>query len=170
MHPKSLFSLLSRHGCNTLSRILFWPSRATSSHITLAYTSLSKTTVKDIHYIPRTDECLESLGDAEAFFTFHANWKSWQIDTHQNDNPLTVIIFSQGCFRSSIVPFGLCITEAAFERTKNIDLAGFRWKSWLVHLDGLTVFWILYIFNLVYRCYTSQEGLRSPSNYKHDDY
>lgn len=52
----------------------------------------------------------------------------------------TVFVFHVGLFRYKRMPFGFCNASATFQRTLDILLSPFRWRSCLVCLDDVIIF------------------------------
>ena len=104
------------------------------------YRRLNNITVKDTYPLPRMDECLDSLGDANVFTTLDCNSGYWQIPIADEDRDKTTFTCHAGTFRFKRMPFGLCNAPATFQRTVDILLAGYRWKTCLVYLDDIIVF------------------------------
>lgn len=97
-------------------------------------------TVKDSYPLPRMDDCIDSLGSAKYFTLLDANCGYWQINIRPEDRVKTAFICHEGCFEYTRMPFGLCNAPATFQRTMDIVLSGFRWKTYLVYLDDVVVF------------------------------
>ena len=104
------------------------------------YRKLNEITVKDAYPLPRMDDCLDSLGDASVFTTLDCNSGYWQIPVAEEDREKTTFTCHEGCFQFKRMPFGLCNAPATFQRTLDILLAGYRWKSCLVYLDDIIIF------------------------------
>ena len=60
--------------------IVFAPKKDGSLRFCIDYRKLNEVTLLDSYPIPRMDECIDSLGDAQYFSTLDANWGYWQID------------------------------------------------------------------------------------------
>jgi Reverse transcriptase (RNA-dependent DNA polymerase)/RNase H-like domain found in reverse transcriptase len=97
-------------------------------------------TVKDSHFLPRMDECIDSLGDATIFSTLDCNSGYWQIPVHPDDQDKTTFHSHEGLYKFLRMPFGLSNDPATFQRMVDMILAGLTWKSCLVYLDDIIVF------------------------------
>lgn len=104
------------------------------------YRRLNAATIKDSYPLPRMDECLDSLGDAQFFTTLVCNSGYWQIPVATGDKPKTAFTCHAGCFQFCRMPFGLCNSSATFQRTVDFLLSRFRWRSCLVYLDDIIIF------------------------------
>lgn len=96
--------------------------------------------MKDSYPLPRMDECIDSLGDAKYFSTLDCNSGFWQIPMRQEDRDKTTFTCHAGEYRFKKMPFGLCNAPATFQRTLDIVLSRYCWKSCLIYLDDIFVF------------------------------
>ena len=122
------------------SPVLLVPKSDGSWRFCVDYRRLNQMTLKDSYPLPRMDECLDSLGDAAYFTTLDANSGYWQMRVHPPHRHKTALVCHRGVFEYNRMPFGLCTAPASFQRTVDIVLSGFRWKSCLVYLDDVIVF------------------------------
>ena len=86
------------------------------------------------------DECIHSLGEANVFTTLDCNLGYWQIPVAERDQDKTTFTCHEGTYRYKRMPFGLTNAPATFQRTLDIALSAFKWKSCLVYLDDVIVF------------------------------
>jgi len=96
--------------------------------------------VRDAYPHPRMDDCLDSLGEANFFFTLHCNAGYWHIPIALEDRHLTTFIWHSGTFQRKRLPFGLCIAPATYQRAIDMLLARVKWQYVLVYLDDIIVF------------------------------
>lgn len=101
---------------------------------------LNALTVKDSYPLPRTHECLDSLGNALNFSTLDCNWWYCQIPVATKGRPKTAFTSHAGYFHFKRMLFGFCNALTTFQRTLDILLAVLRWRSCLVYLDDVTIF------------------------------
>ena len=104
------------------------------------YRKLNSVTVKDTYPLPRMDECLDSLGDATIFSALDCNSGYWQLPIAHEDRDKTTFTCHAGTYRFTRMPFGLCNAPAAFQRTVDILLMRYKWKTCLVYLDDIIIF------------------------------
>lgn len=80
--------------------------------------------VDDAYRIPRMDECLDSLGDAQVFSTLDCNAGYWENPRAPEDQHLTAFACHKGTWQCVRLPFGLRTAPATFNE---------RWiQSWRV--------------------------------------
>ena len=104
------------------------------------YRKLNSVTTKDSYPIPRIDDSLDLLGEAQWFSTLDLASGYWQFEMHPEDKPKTAFCTQGGLFQFNVMPFGLASAPATFERLMEKVLAGLHWKICLVYLDDIIVF------------------------------
>ena len=85
--------------------------------------------------LPRMDDCIDSLGDAQVFTTLDCNFGYWQIPVAQDDRDKTTFTSHLGTYRFKRLPFGLKNAPATFQRAIDIILSSVRWQTCLIYLD-----------------------------------
>ena len=71
------------------------------------YRRLNSVTIKDRYPLPRMEDCLDSLGEAQFFSTLDCNWGFWQIPLHEQDRHKTAFTTFAGPYQYKRMPFGL---------------------------------------------------------------
>ena len=104
------------------------------------YRKLNQITIKDVYPLPRIDDCLNALGNAQYFSTFDLASGYWQIPMNEKDREKTAFISHCGLYEFSVMPFGLCNAPATFQRYMDQCFAGLKWISCLIYLDDIIVF------------------------------
>ena len=122
------------------SPVVLIPKPDGSIRFCIDYRKLNALTVRDVYPLPRMDECLDSLGDAEYFSTLDANTGFWQIEVAEEDRDKTTFSCHVGMYRFLRMPFGLVNAPATFQRAMDIILSEVRWESVLVYLDDVIIF------------------------------
>ena len=97
-------------------------------------------TVKESYLLQRMDVCLDSLGDAAYFTTLDANCGYCQLDVHKPHRNKTALVCHRGVFDYKRMHFDLFTAPSSFERTFDIVLSGFRWKTCLIYFEDINVF------------------------------
>ena len=122
------------------SPIVLVPKKDGSLRFCVAYRRLDAKTIPDAYPLPRIDDFLDSLGDAEIFTTLECNAGYWQVPVAPEDRDKTTFTLYLGTFRYTRMPFGLRNAPATFQRAPDIILSGVRWQSCLIYLDDVIVF------------------------------
>jgi hypothetical protein len=108
------------------------------------YRQLNNVTVKDVYPLPRIDDSLAALKSGVYFSTLDMFAGYWQIpmDTHSKDK--TASVTDSGLYQFNVMPFGLTNATATFQRFMDATLAGLKWKTLLVYLDDIIIFYPTY--------------------------
>ena len=122
------------------SPIVLVPKKDGSLRFCVDYRRLNAKTVPDAYPLPRNDDYLDSLGEAEIFTTLDCNAGYWQVPVAPEDRDKTTFTSYLGTFRYTRMPFGLHNAPATFQRALDIILSGARWQSCLIYLDDVIVF------------------------------
>jgi hypothetical protein len=104
------------------------------------YKPLNDITKKDNYPLPRIDELLDSLQDAQWFTTLDLASGYWQIKVRKEDQEKTAFITKFGTYEFKVMPFGLCNAPVTFQRTMDKVLDGIKEKFVLVYLDDVIIY------------------------------
>uniref|UniRef100_H3A4B4 Gypsy retrotransposon integrase-like protein 1 n=1 Tax=Latimeria chalumnae TaxID=7897 RepID=H3A4B4_LATCH len=103
------------------------------------YRKLNNVTVKDLYPLPRIDDSLDFLSQAQYISILDLSRGYWQVSVNKESCPKTAFISHRGLFQFKVMPFGLCNAPATFQRLMNSDLAGLIYRSCAVYLDDIVV-------------------------------
>ena len=104
------------------------------------YRKLNAVTKKDAYPLPRIDETLDALGNANTFTTLDLQSGFWQIPVREVDKDKTAFSTHNGHYAFNTMPFGLANSPATFQRLMDLVLSGLHWSHCLVYLDDIIVF------------------------------
>lgn len=104
------------------------------------YRRLNKITRRDVYPMPRIDDALDALRDANFFSSLDLRSGYWQIPMSNDDIPKTAFTTPDGLYEFTVMPFGLSNAPATFERMMDTVLRGLRWHTCLCYLDDVIVF------------------------------
>ena len=104
------------------------------------YRRLNAETKKDAYPLPRIDETLDALGNANWFTTLDLQSGFWQIPVKKSDIEKTAFATHHGHWEFRVMPFGLVNAPATFQRLMDLVLSGLHWTHCLVYLDDIVVF------------------------------
>lgn len=122
------------------SPVVVVPKKNGTPRFCVDYLRLNAVTKKDTYPIPRMDDCLDSLGEAQYFSTLDCTAGYWQVPLRQEDREKTAFTCHDGLFEWIVMPFGLTNAPATFQRALDVILSGLKWQMCLVYLDDVIVF------------------------------
>jgi hypothetical protein len=123
------------------ARQLFFVRKADGSlRLCIDYRGLNEVTRKDAYPLPRVDDTLDELKDAN-FYT-HLDLASgfWQVRECDRDIHKTAFQTPGGLMEWVAMPFGLCNAPATFQGMMNDILRDFLHKFVAVYLDDVCIF------------------------------
>jgi len=121
------------------SPVVLIPKRYGSPRFCIDHRQLNERTVRDSYPLPRMDDCLDSLGDAQFFSTLDCNAGHWPIPRSEEDKPKTACTCQCGTYQCTRLPFGLGTAPATVQRAIDMILSGVKWQNVLVYLDDLII-------------------------------
>ena len=122
------------------SPIVLVPTKDGSLRFCAEYRRLNAKTVADAYQLPRIDDCIDSLGDAQIFTTLDCNAGYWHVLVAPEDRDKTTFSSYLETYRYVRMPFGLRNAPATFQRALDIILSGVRWQTCLIYLDNVILF------------------------------
>jgi hypothetical protein len=111
-----------------------------SLRMCIDYRGLSEVTLKDAYPLPRVDDTLDDLKDAN-FYT-HLDLVSgfWQVRVRDKDIHKTAFQTHDGLMEWVAMPFGLCNAQAIYQRMMNDILRDFLHKFVIVYLNDVFIY------------------------------
>ena len=79
------------------------------------YRDVNAVTKKDKFPLPRVDDLLDQLGEAQYFSTLDVASGYWQIRVHPESQPKTAFVTHQGLHEFRVMPFGLTNAPSVFQ-------------------------------------------------------
>ena len=122
------------------SPIVLVPKKDGSLRFFVDYRRLNAKTFADAYPLPRIDDWVNSLGDAQISTTFDCNAVYWQVPVAPEDRDKTTFTSYLGTYRYVRMPFGLRNAPPTFQRALDIILSVFRWQMCLIYLDDVIEF------------------------------
>ena len=104
------------------------------------YRRLNSITYKDSYPLPLIDNCLNALAGSSWYSTLDLRSGYYNIPIAKSDRDKSAFITCQGCFRFTVMPFGLTCAPSVFQRLMDVVLCGLSYQTCLVYLDDIIVF------------------------------
>jgi len=122
------------------SPVVIVPKRNGKARFCVDYRRLNNITKKNAYPLPRMEDCLDSLGDAQALTSLDCTAGYCQVPLRKDDPEKTAFTTHCGIYHWLSMPFGLTNAPAIFQRTLDIILSGLKWQICLVYLDDVIIF------------------------------
>ena len=122
------------------SPVLLAPKKDGTQRFCVDFRRLNAATIPDTYPLPRMDDCIDSLSNANIFTLLDALWGYWQVPIAEEDKDKTTFTSHMGTYRYLRMPFGLRNAPSTFQRALDIALSGVRWRICLVYIDDVIVF------------------------------
>jgi len=104
------------------------------------YRPINAITYKDSYPLPRIDNCLDALSGSSWFCTLDLRSGYHNIPVAESDRDKTAFITRKGCWRFTVMPFGLTCAPSVFQRLMDLVLSGLSYEMCLVYLDDIVIF------------------------------
>lgn len=90
------------------------------------YGRLNQATVAETYRLPRIDDRIDCLGDANVFSALHANCGYWKILVAARDSHKTCLTSHRGVLQCKRMPFGIRKSSVTIKHALYIALSGVR--------------------------------------------
>ena len=121
------------------SPIVLVPKKDGTYRFCVDYRRLNAATKKDVYPLPRIDDILDTLGDANYFSSLDLASGYWQVELDSESRQKPAFTTYRGLYEFVRMPFGLCNAPATFQRLMQTVLAGLEWRTCFVYLDDILV-------------------------------
>uniref|UniRef100_A0A1X7SFW8 Reverse transcriptase domain-containing protein n=1 Tax=Amphimedon queenslandica TaxID=400682 RepID=A0A1X7SFW8_AMPQE len=102
------------------------------------YRQLNQVTKFDAYPMPRVEELLDTIGDAEFITTLDLAKGYWQVPVNEKDREKTAFTSPRGLYQFKTMPFGLSGAPATFQRMMDEILRGTETFAG-VYLDDIVI-------------------------------
>ena len=104
------------------------------------YRRLNAITYKDSYPLPLIDNCLNALSGSSWFSTLDLRSGYYNIPIAADDRDKSAFVTRRGCFRFTVMSFGLTCAPSVFQRLMDFVLSGLHYLTCLVYIDDIIVF------------------------------
>jgi len=121
------------------SNVVLVRKRDGSLRFCVDYRAVNNVTYQDTYLLPRIDSCLDALHRAKWFKILDLRSGYYNIPLSLPDRDKTAFVTRRGCWRFTVMPFGLTCAPSVFQRLMDMMLAGLSYETCLVYLDDVIV-------------------------------
>ena len=101
--------------------------------ICIDYRKLNAVTEQDAYPMPRVDDILDDIGQAQYVTTLDLAKGYWQVPVAREDRSKTAFTTPIGLFQFKVMPFGLCGAPATFQKLMDeVDLVSLPRHIWMM--------------------------------------
>jgi len=104
------------------------------------YRRLNSVTKQDSNPLPLIDNCLHALYGSSWYSTLDLRSGYYNIPIAEEDRDKSAFVTRSGCFRFTVMPFGLTCAPTVFQRLMDFVLCGLSYFTCLVYMDDVIVF------------------------------
>jgi len=122
------------------SNIVLVRKKDGSLRLYVDYRRINTITYKDSYSLPLIDNCLNALTDSSWFSTLDLRSRYYNIQIAECDRDKSACVTRSGCFRFTVMPFGMTCALSVFQRLMDFVLCGLSYMTCLVYLDDIIVF------------------------------
>ena len=121
------------------SNVVLVRKRDGSLRFCVDYRAVNNVTYQDTYLLPRIDSCLDALHGAKWFKILDLRSGYYNIPLSLPDRDKTAFVTRRGCWRFTVMPFGLTCAPGVFQRLMDMMLAGLSYETCQVYLDDVIV-------------------------------
>ncbi|HSN23026.1 MAG TPA: reverse transcriptase family protein, partial [Methylomicrobium sp.] len=104
------------------------------------YRAVNAVTYKDAYPLPLIDNCINAMSGSSWFSTLDLRAGYHNIPVAECDRDKTAFVTRRGCWRYTVMPFGLTCSPSVFQRLMDMVLHGLSYEVCLVYLDDIIIY------------------------------
>jgi len=102
------------------------------------YRKLNSVSYKGSYLLPLIDNCLNALSGSSWFSTLDLRLGYHNIPIAEEDRDKTAFVTPGGCFRLTVMPFGLTCAPSVFQRLMDVVHCGLSYLTCLAYSDKVS--------------------------------
>lgn len=114
------------------------PKKDGTNRFCIDYRKVNQRVVADAYPLPFTRDLIDSLAGAKVFSTLDLAKGYWQFPLSESAKSVTAFVTADGLYEFNVLPFGICVAPAIFQRVLNRCLAGLPFAR--VYIDDIIVY------------------------------
>ena len=120
------------------SPVVLVPKPNNQFHLCLDYRKVNAITKTDSYPLPRVDDCVDRIGNAQFISKFDLLKGYWQVPLTERAKEISAFITHNGLYQCNVMPFGMKNTASTFQRLMNIVCS--KVKNCVVYIDDLVIY------------------------------
>jgi len=123
-----------------VSNVVIVAKKDGSLRFCVDYRAINSVTYKDSYPLPLIDNCLNAMNGSSWFSTLDLRAGYHNIPVAEKDRDKTAFVTRRGCWRFTVMPFGMTCAPSVFQRLMDLVLCGLSYEFCLVYLDDIVIY------------------------------
>ena len=120
------------------SPVVLAPKPNKQFRLCLDYRKVNAITKTDSYPLPRVDDCVDRIGNAQFISKFDLLKGYWQVPLTERAKEISAFITHNGLYQCSVMPFGMKNAASTFQRLMNIVCS--KVKNCVVYIDDVVIY------------------------------
>ena len=120
------------------SPVVLVPKPNNQFRLCLDYRKVNAITKTDSYPLPRVDDCVDRIGNAQFISKFDLLKGYWQVPLTERAKEISAFITHNGLYQCSVMPFGMKNAASTFQRLMNIVCS--KVKNCVVYIDDVVIY------------------------------
>ena len=120
------------------SPVVLVPKPNNQFRLCLDYRKVNAITKTDSYPLPRVDDCVDRIGNAQFISKFDLLNGYWQVPLTERAKEISAFITHNGLYQCSVMPFGMKNAASTFQRLMNIVCS--KVKNCVVYIDDVVIY------------------------------
>ena len=120
------------------SPVVLVPKPNNQFRLCLDYRKVNAITKTDSYPLPRVDDCVDRIGNAQFISKFDLLKGYWQVPLTERAKEISAFVTHNGLYQCSVMPFGMKNAASTFQRLMNIVCS--KVKNCVVYIDDVVIY------------------------------